>query len=70
MDGMVAIGAGIAIGLTGFATAYAQSHIGAAAVGAIAEKPEMYGRLLLLVVLSETILMMGFVVALRITGLI
>jgi V/A-type H+-transporting ATPase subunit K len=62
--GLLAIGAGIAIGLAGYATGKAQADIGAAAVGAVAEDPNMFGRGLILTVIPETIVIFGLVVAL------
>lgn len=61
--GLIAIGAGIAIGLTALATGWAQSRIGAAAMGAIAEKPELTGRAILLIAIPETLVILGFAVA-------
>ena len=62
--GMKAIGAGIAIGSTGIAAAIAEYGIGTAAVGATAEKPELFGTVLILTVIPETIVIFGLVVAL------
>ena len=62
--GLVAIGAGVAIGVAGMATAKAQAEIGAAAVGAVAEDPNMFGKGLILTVIPETIVIFGLVVAL------
>ena len=61
--GLIAIGAGIAIGLTALATGLAQSRIGAAAMGAIAEKPELTGQAILLIAIPETLVILGFAVA-------
>lgn len=61
--GMALIGAGIAIGAAGIGTGIAQSQIGAAAVGATAEDPKMFGRGIILLVLPETIVILGFVIA-------
>ena len=61
--GLIAIGAGIAVGLSALATGYAQARIGAAAMGLIAEKPEMAGRAILLVAIPETLVILGFAVA-------
>lgn len=61
--GLIAIGAGIAIGLSALATGLAQSRIGAAAMGAIAEKPELTGRAILLIAIPETLVILGFAVA-------
>jgi V/A-type H+-transporting ATPase subunit K len=61
--GLIAIAAGLAIGLSAFATALAQARIGAAAMGAMAEKPELAGRAILLVAIPETLVILGFAVA-------
>jgi len=64
--GLIAIGAGLAIGLTAFATAYVQAKIGVAAVGAILEKPESFGSVLIFLVIPETIVIFGFTIAILI----
>lgn len=61
--GLIAIGAGLAVGLTALATGLAQSRIGAAAMGVIAEKPELTGRAILMVAIPETLVILGFAVA-------
>ena len=61
--GMIALGAGIAIGAAAIATAWAQKTIGAAAVGAAAENDKMFGRGLVYMVLPETIVLFGLVIA-------
>lgn len=61
--GLIAIAAGLAIGLSALATALAQARIGAAAMGAMAEKPELAGRAILLVAIPETLVILGFAVA-------
>lgn len=63
---LAAIGAGIAMLGGAFATAIAQSAIGSAGLGLVAEKPDEYGRALLFLVLPETILVFSFVVAILI----
>lgn len=62
--GLIAIAAGIAIGGAGLATAKAQADIGSAAVGAVAEDPSLFGKGLTLVVIPETIVIFGLIVAL------
>ncbi len=64
-----ALGAALAIGFAAFATAWAQSKIGAAAAGAIAEKPEVGGLMIVLEALPETIIILGFVIAIMIVGM-
>ena len=61
--GLIAIGAGLAVGLSALATGFAQARIGAAAMGLIAEKPEMTGRAILLVAIPETLVILGFAIA-------
>ncbi|MFN8459018.1 MAG: ATPase [Anaerolineae bacterium] len=61
--GLIAIGAGLAVGLAAIGTGYAQGNIGSAGVGAIAEKPELVGNIILLVAIPETVLILGFAVA-------
>ncbi len=64
----VAIGAALTILGTGIATAWAEKVIGAASVGALAEKPELFGRVLPLVVIPETIIIFGLVIAFLMLG--
>jgi len=61
--GLVAIGASIAMAGGAFATAMVQSAIGSAGVGAISEKPEVSGNVLLYLVIPETIVIFSFVIA-------
>jgi V/A-type H+-transporting ATPase subunit K len=64
MDGgLLAIGAGLAVGITALGTGYAQGKIGSAGMGAMVEKPELAGRVLLLVAIPETMVILGFAVA-------
>lgn len=61
--GVKAIGAGLAIGLSAIAAGIAEKDIGAAAVGAMAEKEELFVKGLIMTVLPETIVLFGFVIA-------
>ena len=61
--GFIAIGAGLAVGLAGLGTGLAQKDIGAAAVGAITEDSKMLGKALMFMVLPETIVIFGLVIA-------
>ncbi|MFA5772011.1 MAG: V-type ATP synthase subunit K [Thermoplasmata archaeon] len=63
-----AIGAALAVGLTGLASAWAELNIGSAAIGAMAEKEELFGKGLILTVIPETIVIFGLVVALKLAG--
>jgi V/A-type H+-transporting ATPase subunit K len=57
------LAAALAVGLGAIGTALAQSRIGSAGAGAIAEKPEITGTILILVAIPETMVILGFVVA-------
>jgi V/A-type H+-transporting ATPase subunit K len=61
--GLIAIGAGLAVGLAGIGSGIAEKDIGAAAVGAMAEKEELFAKGLILTVIPETIVIFGLVVA-------
>lgn len=62
--GMKALGAALAVGLTGIGAGIAEMTIGSAAVGATAENRDVFGLVLLLTVIPETIVIFGLVVAL------
>jgi V/A-type H+/Na+-transporting ATPase subunit K len=57
------LAAAIAVAGGAFATSWAQSRIGSAGAGAMAEKPELTGSIIILVALPETMVILGFVVA-------
>ena len=57
------IAAGIAVGLAAIGTGFAQARIGAAGVGAVTEKTGMLPVVLVLLVIPETIIILGFVIA-------
>ncbi len=61
--GLLAIGAGLAVGMAAIGTGLAQSRIGAAGAGVLAEKPEMLGPIILLIAIPETMVILGFAVA-------
>ncbi len=60
---LIALAAALAIGLTAIATAWAQSRIGSAGAGTLAEKPELSGTIIILLAIPETMVILGFVVA-------
>jgi V/A-type H+-transporting ATPase subunit K len=70
IEGTAAIGAGLAVGLSAIATAYAQGKIGTAGVGALAEDDSLFGQVLILTVIPETMVIFGLVVALISAGFI
>ncbi len=61
--GLLAIGAGLAVGLAAIGTGLAQGRIGAAGAGAVAEKPELIGTMIVLLAIPETMIILGFAVA-------
>ena len=67
--GLVAISSAIAISASALAAALAEKSIGVAAIGAMAEKEELFGKGLILTVIPETIVLFGFVIAFLILGL-
>jgi V/A-type H+-transporting ATPase subunit K len=67
--GIIAIGAGLAVGLSAIAAGIAEKSIGTAAVGAMVEKEEAFGKALILTVIPETLVIFGLVVAIMILGL-
>ncbi len=60
---LTAFAAALAIGLPAIATAWAQSKIGAAGSGALAEKPELSGTIIIMLAIPETMVILGFVIA-------
>ncbi|HEU5299521.1 MAG TPA: V-type ATP synthase subunit K [bacterium] len=67
-DGLLGLAAALAVAFGAIGTAWAQSRIGAAAAGAIAERPEIGGQMLIFLVLPETLIIFGFLVAFFIIG--
>lgn len=68
--GLVAVGAGLAFGLSALASGIAEKSIGTAAVGALAEKEELFGKGLILTVIPETLVLFGLVAMIMIIGLV
>jgi V/A-type H+-transporting ATPase subunit K len=62
-DALRYLAAALAVGLGAIATGWAQSRIGSAGAGAVAEKPEVAGSIFILTALPETMVILGFVVA-------
>ncbi len=67
--GLVALSASIAIVGSAIASAMAEKAIGTAAIGAMAEKEELFGKALILTVIPETLVIFGLVVAILILQL-
>ncbi|MFH1722814.1 MAG: ATPase [Candidatus Altiarchaeota archaeon] len=66
--GLIALGAAISVFGGALGTAWAQSAIGSAGMGVLAEKPEQFVKVMLLVVIPETIVILGFVIAFFLIG--
>lgn len=60
---LIALSAAIAVGVSALATAWVQSRIGSAGAGALAEKPEVRGAIIVMLAIPETLVILGFVVA-------
>jgi V/A-type H+-transporting ATPase subunit K len=67
-SGLLGIGAGLAIGLGAIGTGLAQQQIIAAVFGAITEDPKMFGKGLFFIVLPETLVIFGLVIAIMLMG--
>ena len=62
--GLIAIAAGIAVGLTGIGAGMGEQAIGSAAIGVMAEDEGFFGRGLVMTVIPESIVIFGLVVSL------
>ena len=59
---LMGLAAALAIGISALATAWVQSRIGSAGAGAVAEKPEVRGAVIVMLAIPETLVILGFVV--------
>ncbi len=57
------LGAGLATGLAGIGGGYAVGQAGAAMIAALTEKPEMFGRMFIILVLGEGIALYGLLIS-------
>ena len=64
----VALSAALAVGLPALGTGWAQSKIGAAGAASLAEKPELSSTIIIMLAIPETMIILGFVVAILILG--
>lgn len=60
------IAAALATGLSALAAGIAVARVGTAAVGALAEKPELFGRLLIMIGIAEGIAIYGLIISILI----
>lgn len=69
-DGLIALGAALAIGIGAVGVGIAQASIGSAGAGTLAERPQAFGQILIYLVIPETIIIFAFVIAFFLQGLI
>ena len=67
-SGLIAVGMGLAVGLSALGTGLAQARIGAAGLGSAVEKPESLGLALIFLLLPETLVIFGLVIAFILFG--
>jgi len=64
MDALsIPLAVAITIAMTALATGWAQSRIGASVAASLAEKPELRTTAVLLIAIPETMVVLGFVIA-------
>ena len=62
-DGIALLGSALATGLAVLGAGYAVGTVGSAALGVVAEKPEMFGRTLVFIGLAEGLAIYGLVIS-------
>ena len=62
-NALMALAAALAVGLSAIATGWAQSRIGSAGAGSLAEKPELTATMIIMLAIPETMVILGFVIA-------
>ena len=62
-EGAIALGAGLAMGVSALAAAWSQGTLGSSAMGVVAERPEFEKNILIYIVLPEVLAVFGFLVA-------
>jgi V/A-type H+-transporting ATPase subunit K len=67
-SGLLALAAAVALGFGALGTALAQARIGSAAAGAMAERPEIGGLMIVFLALPETMIILGFLAAFLLIG--
>lgn len=63
MNMWIALSAAGVLSVAAIATAWAQSKIGAAGAATLAEKPELVGTVIIMVAIPETMVILGFILA-------
>ncbi len=67
-NGLGYLAAGLAVGIASIGAGIAVGIAGAAAIGAISEKPEILGRALIIIGLAEGIAIYGLIISIMILG--
>lgn len=67
-EGLVALSVALTIAASAIATAWAEKVVGAAAVGAMAENEKLFGKAIVFMVLPETIIVFGLLIAFVLLG--
>lgn len=60
---LIMLSAALAVGIPAIGTALAQARIGASGAASLAEKPELTGTIIIMLAIPETMVILGFVVA-------
>ncbi len=68
MAGWGFVAAALSTAIGALAAGYAVATVGAAALGAIAEKPEVFGRAIIIVGLAEGVAIYGLIISILILG--
>lgn len=68
VNSLVAIAIALSVGTGAIGAGYAVGKVGSAAIGATSERPELFGRALLFVVIAEGIAVWGLVGAILLIG--
>ncbi|MFQ6123933.1 MAG: ATP synthase subunit C [Candidatus Heimdallarchaeota archaeon] len=65
---LIGLGVGLTMGLVGLGCGYGMGIASSAAIAAITEKPEIFGKTVLYVVFIEAIAIYGLIVSIILTG--
>ncbi len=62
-EGIIALSAGLVMGISALAAAWSQSALGSSAMGMVAERPELESKVIIYIALPEVIALFGFIIA-------
>ena len=66
--GVIALSAAVTMAISALATAWSQGSIGSSAMGAVSEKPEIAGNVIIWIAIPETLAILGFIIAYFLVG--